>query len=209
MFSQVETDKSCIGCHAEYAERWQASDHAKSMMTPTPQNVLGDFSDVSFTHFTQNARFYKQDDSYWVTIGHQGKTADYAVKYTFGHFPLQQYLVETNAGRIQILPYAWDSRPSAEGGQRWFTIYANEDILPNDRLHWQQPLQNWNGMCADCHSSGLTRNYDVATDQFDTVFSEINVGCQSCHGDLSEHAKNPEPIATHWPSKRRMGSPSS
>ncbi len=53
-----------------------------------------------------------------------------------------------------MFPFAWDSRKKADGGQRWYANYLDEDILPNDRLHWLQPLQNWNGMCADCHSDG-------------------------------------------------------
>ncbi len=111
----------------------------------------------------------------------------FTVKYTFGHYPLQQYLVETQSGRLQVIPFAWDSRPENEGGQRWYHNYSHEQINANDRLHWRQPLQNWNGMCADCHSDELTRNYNVDTNSFNTQYSGINVGCVSCHGVMDEH----------------------
>jgi len=89
-----------------------------------------------------------------VDVSYDDKSQTFAIKYTFGHYPLQQYLVETEAGRLQVLPFAWDARAKSEGGQRWYHNYASEEIRPQARLHWRQPLQNWNGMCADCHSDG-------------------------------------------------------
>ncbi len=94
--------------------------------------------------------------------------------------------METKAGGYQVLPFAWDSRVKDQGGQRWYHNYQNEEIKPADRLHWRQPLQNWNGMCADCHSDGLKRNYDLDKNQFSSTFTNINVGCLSCHGEMSE-----------------------
>jgi predicted CXXCH cytochrome family protein len=42
-------------------------------------------------------------------------------------------------------------------------------------------------MCAECHSTGVHKNYDAATDRFSTGFSEISVGCEACHGAGSRH----------------------
>ena len=97
------------------------------------------------------------------TDGPDGALHDYEIKYTFGYRPLQQYLVEFPGGRLQCLPIAWDSRPKAQGGQRWFHLYPDERITHADPLHWTGPNQNWNYMCADCHSTNLRRNYDLAT----------------------------------------------
>ena len=33
-------------------------------------------------------------------------------------------------------------------------------------------------MCAECHSTGVRKNYDAANDRFSTSFSEISVGCE-------------------------------
>ena len=65
--------------------------------------------------------------------------------------------METEGGRLQVLPFAWDARAKVDGGQRWYHNYSDEEIRPEDRVHWRQPLQGWNGMCADCHSDGLIR----------------------------------------------------
>ena len=111
------------------------------------------------------------------------------MKYTFGVAPLQQYLIEFPDGRLQALSIAWDARPKNEGGQRWFHLYPNERIAHKDELHWTRPAQNWNFMCADCHSTDVRKNYDSATDKFQTRWAEINVGCEACHGPGSRHVE--------------------
>ena len=185
------SNETCTSCHVQAEQNWQQSDHANAMSIADKATVLADFSDVSVEHYGQKAYFFIKDNSYQVTISYDDKSDTYPIKYTFGHFPLQQYLVETEQGRLHVLPFAWDAREKEEGGQRWYHNYSHEEIRPEDRLHWRQPLQNWNGMCADCHSDGLVRDYDTEKDTFNTKFDNINVGCLSCHGDMSEHVKAP------------------
>lgn len=188
-----EPAKQCVDCHVSAVSDWQKSDHAKAMAVATPKNVLGDFSGSSVAHFSQTARFYKENDKFLISYSQGDVSNTYEVKYTFGHYPLQEYLIEFENGRYQVFPFAWDSRPKAQQGQRWYPVYPDEDIQPADRLHWQQPLQNWNGMCADCHSDGLKRNYSPPENSFNTEWDNINVGCQSCHAKLDEnHYKDPQ-----------------
>ncbi|MBW8185990.1 tetratricopeptide repeat protein [Shewanella nanhaiensis] len=194
--AQPKSNTSCISCHQQEAGHWQQSDHAKAMAIATEANVLGDFSSVDIQHYGQRAHFYHKSGKYFADISYDktekqpGKAKQsFEVKYSFGHYPLQQYLVETGKGKLQVLPFAWDSRPKTEGGQRWYHNYQNEAIAPNDRLHWRQPLQNWNGMCADCHSDGLKRHFSLSEQSFDTQWDNINVGCLSCHGDMSAHSQ--------------------
>src|SRR5439155_23882188 len=108
-------------------------------------------------------------------------------KYTFGVEPLQQYLIELPQGRLQAFSIAWDSRPKSEHGQRWFHLHASERVTHTDELHWTQPSQNWNYMCADCHSTALRKNYDRTSDRFNTSWSEVSIGCEACHGPGSRH----------------------
>jgi predicted CXXCH cytochrome family protein len=188
---------ACAGCHEAEAKAWKASQHAHAMQEATEATVLGDFNGAEASHFSSKARFTHKDGRFYVaTEGKDGKEAEFAVKYAFGVDPLQQYLVEFPDGRLQALPYAWDTRPKAEGGQRWFHLYPNEDIPPTDSLHWTGPQQNWNYMCAECHSTGVHKNYDAAKDSFKTTYSEVSVGCEACHGPGAGHvhwAKNGRP----------------
>ena len=95
--------------------------------------------------------------------------------------------VEFPDGRLQALSIAWDSRPKDQGGQHWFHLYPNEEIRHDDVLHWTKLNQNWNFMCAECHSTGVRKNYDAAKDRFATGWAEISVGCEACHGPMKSH----------------------
>ncbi|MCP4988898.1 MAG: hypothetical protein GY928_23440 [Colwellia sp.] len=196
-----------MGCHKEQQYDWQQSDHAKAMVVANKDSVLADFNNVDVKHYGQRAHFFIKNSRHQVTISYDAsgdsKADTYPIKYTFGHYPLQQYLVETEDGKLQVLPFAWDAREKTQGGQRWYHNYSHEEITQQDRLHWRQPLQNWNGMCADCHSDGLIRNYDAEKNSFDTQFDNINVGCLSCHGDMSEHSKSQIKTQDHIENKVR------
>ncbi len=181
---------ACAGCHAAETKTWASSQHARAMQKASAASVLGDFNDASTAHFSSRARIFQKDGRYFVEIeGKDGKPTVFEAEYTFGLYPLQQYLAAFPDGRIQALPYAWDTRPKAEGGRRWFHLYPDEDIPPSDPLHWTGPLQNWNYMCAECHSTGVRKNYDAAADSFHTAFSEISVGCEACHGPAASHLR--------------------
>ena len=180
--------ETCASCHQDEAKLWSGSHHKLAMNHATEKAVLGDFSGASFEHYGVKSRFFRRDEKFMVeTDEADGKLAEFEVKYTFGVFPLQQYLVEFADGRVQALPLAWDSRPKDKGGQRWFHLYPNEEIGHDDVLHWTKLNQTWNFMCAECHSTGVHKNYDAANDRFATTFAEISVGCETCHGQGSAH----------------------
>ena len=172
------------------------------MAHATKDTVLGDFNDASFDYFGVHSRFFRDGDKFMVeTDGPDGKLAAFEVKYTFGLDPLQQYLVEFPDGRIQALSLAWDSRPKDQGGQRWFHLYPHEEIRHDDILHWTKLNQNWNFMCAECHSTGVRKNYDAAKDRFATRWAEISVGCEACHGQGSAHVAWAKDQKSWWPYK--------
>ena len=118
------------------------------------------------------------------TQGPEGKMGDFEVTHTFGWFPLQQYLVPFPGGRLQCLPIAWDVRE-----KKWYHLYPKEPLDPKDWLYWTNAAQNWNGMCAECHSTNLKKNYDIKTDTYKTTWSDIDVGCEACHGPGSRHVQ--------------------
>ena len=192
--------ETCAGCHQAEAKLWDASQHKAAMAHATDNTVLGDFNDASFDYFGVHSRFFRRDGKFMVeTDGPDGKLAVFEVKYTFGVDPLQQYLVEFPDGRLQVLALSWDSRPKDAGGQRWFHVYPDEEIRHDDVLHWTKLNQNWNFMCAECHSTGLRKHYDANTDRFATSWAEISVGCETCHGQGSNHAAWAHDRKSFWP----------
>jgi tetratricopeptide (TPR) repeat protein len=175
----------CISCHEAAYRSWRGSDHDNAMDVANDSTVLGDFDDAVFETMGVTSRFYRKDGGFFVrTEGPDGELADFEIAYTFGIEPLQQYLIRFPGGRLQALSLAWD----VEQG-RWFRMYPGQEIPHDDWLHWTKGGQNWNGMCAECHSTNLVKGYDPATKTFDTSWSEIDVSCEACHGPGSAHVE--------------------
>jgi len=177
-------------CHETEHNEWIDSHHDRAMQVATEDTVLGDFSDSTFTKDGVTSRFSRQEDTFFVeTDNAAGDLETFEVAYTFGIDPLQQYLIEFPDGRLQVLGVCWDTRPASENGQRWFHLYEDEPIPHDDILHWTGNYQNWNFMCAECHSTDVKKGFDLATDSFATTWSEINVSCEACHGAGSQHVE--------------------
>jgi len=178
---------TCIECHKREYDLWKGSHHDLAMDVATDSTVLGDFNNYEFRHRGEVHRFFRKGEKFFVnTEGETGKFEDFEVSYTFGYTPLQQYLVPFEGGRLQCLPIAWDTEQG-----KWFhlgdTVYTDEEVGPGNWLHWTRQAQNWNGMCADCHSTNLKKNYNPVTKTYNTTWSEIDVSCEACHGPSSDH----------------------
>ncbi len=186
--AQFVGSAACGECHGKQRDAWRGSDHDLAMQVAGAKSVLGDFANAKFEGAGTTTTFFTRGGEYFVdTEGPDGKRGEFAVKYTFGVRPLQQYLIELPGGRLQALGVAWDSRPKAGGGQRWFHLYPSSRLGPGDPLHWTGIDQNWNFQCSECHSTNLRKNFDAAQGVFRTTWSEISVGCEACHGAGSNH----------------------
>ena len=206
---------ACVRCHATQYEAWRGSHHDLAMQPASETSVLGAFDGRHVRHNGIASKFFRRDGAYWVeTDGPDGKLQAYPVAYVFGVYPLQQYLLALPGGRLQAFSIAWDSRPAESGGQRWFRLqvsddcesqliaedqsmaegqaapsacYATAQADARDPMHWTGSYYNWNSRCAKCHSTNLSKRYDPKTSMYATTWSEINVGCEACHGPGERH----------------------
>jgi len=180
----------CAPCHRAQSEAYSSSHHAQALSVPGPsakarfdgshvRSRLGGTTDFSWTGERPRAR---------TTSGTTSVTAPIA--YVSGVWPLEQYVVATERGKLQSLGVVWDSRAPSEGGGKWLHVYGPDGVAPRDPLFFTSPAQNWNHVCADCHSTRVERRYDVATDSFDTRWAELAVGCEACHGPGAEHVRS-------------------
>lgn len=180
----------CGQCHRQALADWRGSDHQLAMQRASAASVLGDFDSAQFENAGVSSRFAQRGGRHIVsTDGPDGAPAEFEIAYTFGHYPLQQYLVEQPGGRLQALGLAWDSRAQNMGGQRWFHLYPDLPLAAGQRLHWTGRDQNWNFMCAECHTTGLRKGYDARTDSYRSTWTELGVGCEGCHGPGLAHAR--------------------
>ena len=124
------------------------------MELPNEETVRADFNNSTFENYGITTRFFRENEKYLVeTENQQGEMEVFEVAYTFGWEPLQQYLVKFPDGRMQVLPTCWDVEK-----KEWYHLYPNERIAPDDPLFWTRSMQNWDHMCADCHSTNLRKN---------------------------------------------------
>ncbi len=176
--------RKCTDCHKSEYDKWQNSHHDHAMDVASDKTVLGDFTNTVFEIHGVTSRFYRNDGKFFVhTQGPNGQMGEFEITHTFGWFPLQQYLVPFPGGRLQCLPIAWDVKE-----KRWYHL-PDEPVDTKDWLYWTNAGQNWNGMCAECHSTNLEKNYNIQSDTYNTTWSDIDVGCEACHGPGSEHVK--------------------
>lgn len=175
--------ETCKSCHQEEFEDWKTSDHFLAMQHAHDTTVLGDFNNASFVADGIKSMFFKKGGKFFInTQGEDGKNRDFEVVYTFGHYPLQQYLIAFPGGRLQATRQSWDSRDN-----KWFHQYPGEQIDVREWVHWTGNGQNWNTMCASCHSTNVQKNYNLEEDTYQTSWKEVSVGCESCHGPGSNH----------------------
>lgn len=190
--------ETCAQCHTQQVHDWTGSQHHRAMDLANEETVLGDFDDATLTYQGVTSKMFRRDGKFFIhTEGPDGELADFEVKYVIGVEPLQQYMVEFEDGRVQVLRVTWDTE-----GRRWFYHYPpdvrDEKLEPDDPLHWTKSMSNWNHMCADCHTTDLKKYYDVAGDQYHTSFAEMNVSCETCHGPGSIHVELAESNSLFW-----------
>ncbi|WP_074736359.1 cytochrome c3 family protein [Ruegeria halocynthiae] len=173
----------CADCHHEQTEAWQNSHHALAWTEVEDGHVLADFDGTSFSHDGMRVAFVDQMGVLSAQVTEKdGTTTEYPVHSAVGIAPLQQYLFETQPGRLQSFDVVWDTEKG-----RWYHLYPEQDLPPNDGLHWTGPYKNWNARCAECHATGYVKKYDADTKSYNSTQVEIGVGCEACHGPGSAH----------------------
>ncbi len=174
----------CTGCHQDAFEAWEGSHHALAWTPAEDTDILADFNDTRFAQGDFSVLFHRDENGNprIEVTEKDGVTTDYPVHSVVGIEPLQQYLLETEPGRLQSFDVVWDTE---QGG--WFHLYPDSDYAPDNGLHWSGPYKTWNSRCATCHATGYATNYDSGTQSFASTQVEIGVGCEACHGPGSEH----------------------
>lgn len=180
---------SCRECHRYWHKRWAGSHHDRAMQRATPAALLGDFGAAPLEFAGETTSFRRAGDaSFLTTEGADGRAREVPVAFTFGVWPLQQVLVPGERGRYHAPLVAWDARTAAAGGQRWFRLRPEDGrVPPTDLYHSFGPYQRWNSMCAECHSTGVRKQWDATRDRYATSWVEDGVGCEACHGPGEAH----------------------
>ncbi|WP_050603428.1 cytochrome c3 family protein [Ruegeria sp. 6PALISEP08] len=175
--------EQCTDCHQEEAEAWATSHHALAWTDVDDGALVADFDGTQFSLEGMKVEFGEDAGKYTARVTElDGVTTDYDVHSVVGIEPLQQYLFETEPGRLQSFDVVWDTER-----KQWYHLYPDQDLPPDDGLHWTGPYKNWNSRCAECHATGFEKSYFPQSRTYSSQQVEIGVGCEACHGPGSAH----------------------
>jgi tetratricopeptide (TPR) repeat protein len=175
---------SCRECHPSEYVLWASSHHGLAERAVSAQWDRAAFApERMFKAGSQtNETRLKDGECQIVTLGFKTNVEAYAVERVIGVEPVRQFLTATAGGRWQTQEVSYAPKVN-----QWFDVYGDEDRRPGEWGHWTGRGMNWNSMCADCHNTGLRKNYDEATDSYHTTMEEMTVSCGACHVGLAEH----------------------
>lgn len=191
--------ESCGECHTVIYDRWQNSPHANMARPASPESVVGDFDNATWT-LPQSAqllpgddqpvaRMYHEGDTYFIALRHPqtGQFVPFQIEYVIGYQYRQTYLVREPAGVLRRIPLQW----SVER-QEYFPYWNfQEGSTPSVADLWAQMTSlnsAWNLFCARCHTTHLVINgKDANHTQADTEWTDDGIACEACHGPGSQH----------------------
>lgn len=178
---------SCFECHEEDYHDWKHSHHALAQRPVDPDLDRPAFHPPhTIQHGTQTSSAQMQDGRFTLTtMGPDGEPTTYEPLGVIGVDPLWQYLIDWGDGRWQVTELAYDPETS-----EWFNVYGQEDRQYWEWGHWVGRGMNWNSMCATCHLTGYRKNYVADQDGYGSIYLELGVGCEQCHGPMQDHV--------HW-----------
>ncbi len=197
----------CAGCHSAEAAAWGGSFHDRALQPAAAALGRFDGQPVALAGLTATPTAGPEGPAF--VVSDDAGERRWAVAYAFGAWPLQQYLVQGEGGRLLVAPIAWDV-----DGARWYDPApdgASGD--PDDPLYWAGLLSTWNHMCADCHSTEVDKGYDLASGSYHTTFQAEDVSCLACHGegpdfnDLSTAAAQVETCGPCHARRQRIAPP--
>lgn len=178
----------CVLCHQNHYRTWHQTYHRRMTQPASPDTVLGDFDNATYTYQGVTSRFNRTANGYTITtLGIEGRLTTYTIALTVGSRRIQQYVAQVNDRHLRV-PLAWNIE---EG--RWF--HLNGGFLDPDDADFNTHLALWDANCIFCHNVRARPGYDFAAQTFDAQVAEFGIACEACHGPASEHiARNANPL---------------
>jgi predicted CXXCH cytochrome family protein len=188
---------ACAGCHPSTYARWRASAHAGSIRpidltdAPGPGPVLnapweGEVElasgDLQLTLRLVEGPAFEIDDA--VT----NETRTYAVARSYGaglNRWKQRYQVQLDDGRFVMSPLQYN-----EDTRAWVAYHLERWVNANGGLLEPANNSTYDSACSGCHATGLKLEVDDQDIAW-ASYTELNTGCERCHGPGSAHVLAP------------------
>ena len=186
--------EKCGMCHKEVYDRWKVSLHNKSQQELSPANdrVVVDWKGVlklkggNIQEYT--VKLSRKDGAYYATLvdtQNPAVEATYKVVRTYGGWGWKQRYQVKIGNMHYILPIQWNQATS-----RWVAYNPHWWYNENGSLKTPTARNSFELDCAGCHNTGLV----IARDDkgVEVKYSELNTGCEKCHGPGSGHMESPK-----------------
>ncbi len=181
---------ACRSCHPQQYDTWHASYHRTMTQVARPDNVVGDFNNVTLTQDGQNFHLWTHEGERWVTSyptaaeereaePASGQRQDRKVVMMTGSHHMQFYWLASGESRkLALLPFVY--------------LIDEQEWIPETASFLQPPgakpasgLGQWNTNCIKCHvTHGQARAFGQ---QMDTRVVEFGIACEACHGPAEHH----------------------
>ncbi|MBX7221180.1 MAG: hypothetical protein K1Y36_14625 [Blastocatellia bacterium] len=183
---------SCQECHKAEFDHWSESHHHKMNQIATPETVVGDFNNATYTFNGVTSRMYRKGNDFYIyTMDLNGKMGEALIVRTVGSRRFQQYitLVGTTFYR---LPIAWNIEK-----KYWFHLQGL--FLHPDREDFKEHLSTWNNNCIFCHNVKGKPGMEFPSRKFvNTKVAELGIGCEACHGPGKLHVEKNKTLGWSW-----------
>ena len=175
---------ACKECHEEIYNGWRATFHAYKFQPATPDFVVGDFSGTHPGQGKATESAVRRTDAGFsvTTIGPDGKSHEFPVRYAVGSVWKQRYIAEFPNGGLYVLPTQWNVK-----SQEWVDYFGPKGHKPGDGAFWSDGGREFQYQCMGCHTTNSRVNFDAATKKFSTAWTDLGVSCEACHGPGQRH----------------------
>lgn len=193
------TSQSCQSCHPDAYHAWHDSYHRTMTQLPTPDNVFGDFNNVTVRFRGHTYRLERQGDEFWAELddldasdsGVVRPRIKRQIKLLTGSHHMQVYWYSAGVGpKLSILPIVW-----LKEANRWIPRSASFLLPP--MVETSNESGRWNVSCLRCHSTHEQPRWEDEN-TMDTRVGEFGIACEACHGPGREHIKlHSEPLGRY------------
>ncbi len=152
------------------------------MAQPSSESVLGDFSAGPIALADGQAQPGKRADGWVMNLqsaqGHEQRKVDLVLASGRQH---QLYVTHGDDGSFSLLPLIWSTWT-----HEWIptSLYQRSDLDPRSQGYWAK-FDLTRG-CFSCHLSQSYRRVDGAPA---SVWVDLSINCESCHGPGAEHVR--------------------
>ncbi len=182
--------QSCRECHEKFYKLWAPSHHGLAMQPFTAQlfqtRLTPQDKDLVIGGSGYRVEFIGERG--WVKERGPKENKKYPIVHAMGGKNVYYFLTPMDRGRLQVLPLAYDVQRKSWFDTALSGIRHFQDI-EEEPIEWKDPEYTFNTSCYGCHVSQFTRNYDLKTDTYNSVWREPGINCEACHGSAVEHVR--------------------